>query len=110
SRASRHASPPRAATMKPRLVLALAVLLAAACSETAPSPPGGGAGGSDPTGGSSGTGGQGGATGGSGGTGSPCDPVPLDLDTPLGTDLPGWMRSVDGQQAPTALWGDTPAP
>jgi len=39
-----------------------------------------------------------------------CTPVALDLDTPFATDLPGWIASKPGQQAPTALWASTTPP
>jgi endo-1,3(4)-beta-glucanase len=42
-------------------------------------------------------------------TGS-CTSVPLDLATPFATDLPTWIISKPGQQAPTALWASTAPP
>ena len=39
-----------------------------------------------------------------------CTPVVLDLDTPFATDLPAWIASRPGQQAPTPLWASTTPP
>jgi endo-1,3(4)-beta-glucanase len=46
-----------------------------------------------------------------GGTCTPaCTPVALDLDTPFATDLPAWIATRPGQQAPTSLWASTTPP
>jgi endo-1,3(4)-beta-glucanase len=39
-----------------------------------------------------------------------CTPAALDLTTPFATDLPAWIASVPGQQAPTSLWTTPVAP
>jgi endo-1,3(4)-beta-glucanase len=39
-----------------------------------------------------------------------CTPVDLDLATPFATDLPGWIASKPGQQAPTPLWASATPP
>ena len=41
---------------------------------------------------------------------STCAPVALDLDTPFATDLPAWIATRPGQQAPTSLWASTTPP